>query len=182
MSPPARIESLTDLLPTPAEGLVTLPGQGEEPDAIGMRREAEQSVRRAISSLPANVRMPFVLGEIAEMTTAEIARVLGLKEATVKTRIHRARLRVRKALVEGLPSVPGPPPDHDRQVCLDLLQAKQDALDRRAVFPLSPQELCARCRSVFSTLDLGRQLCQTIGDGPLPPSIRELLRQQTVSG
>jgi RNA polymerase sigma-70 factor (ECF subfamily) len=173
---PARIESLTDLLPIPADALPMLP-TGEGPDAARMRDEAERAVRRAIAVLPQNVRLPFVLSEIAELSTSEIARILGLKEPTVKTRVHRARLRVRKALIEGLPAMDGPPPDHDRQVCLDLLQAKQDALDRHAEFPLSPQELCERCRSVFATLDFGRQICQALEDGTLPPAVRELLQQ-----
>lgn len=173
---PARLESLSDLLPTPAEGLIQLPGSGDRPDEVRARAEAEQSVRKAIASLPSNVRMPFVLSEIAELSMSEIGRILGLKEATVKTRVHRARLRVRKALVDVLPSTPAPPPDHERKVCLDLLQAKQYALDRHAAFPLSPQELCERCRSVFASLDLGRELCQHLGGDALPPAVRDLLR------
>lgn len=173
---PARIESLSDLLPTPAEGLVDLPGNGDHPDQVRARTEAEQVVGKAIAALPSNVRMPFVLSEIAELSMPEIGRILGLKEATVKTRVHRARLRVRKALIEGLPSTPAPAPDHERQVCLDLLQAKQDALDRHAAFPLSPQELCERCRSVFASLDLGRDLCQHLGGDALPQSVRDILR------
>jgi hypothetical protein len=123
-----------------------------------------------------------VLADIAELSTSEVARILGLKEATVKTRVHRARLILRRALLERLPVRPAPPPDHDRQMCLDLLQAKQNAMDRRVPFPFSTEELCARCRSVFATLDLGRDTCVNLGRGQLPPALQRLIERQRQSG
>jgi hypothetical protein len=129
-----------------------------------LRKEAEAAVIEAIATLPLPVRLPLVLADIAELSTAEIAAILGLKDATVKTRIHRGRLQLRRALLARLPAAPAPPPDHDRQVCLDLLAAKQEALDRGAPFPVSPAALCARCRSVFTALDLGRDVCRHLGE------------------
>jgi hypothetical protein len=96
----------------------------------------------------------------------------------VKTRIHRGRLRVRRALLDGLPSEPAAPPDHERRICLDLLQAKQEALDRHAPFAFSPGALCDRCRSIFAALDLGREVCRTMDSGDLPPSLRALIDEQ----
>ena len=174
---PPRIESLSALLPSPADPVLALPAPGEGPLDEQIRKEAEHAVVDALGRLPVQYRLPLVLADIAELSTAEIARVLGLKEATVKTRIHRARLLVRKALLDRLPGAPAPPPDHDRQVCLDLLQAKQEALDRRAPFPYSPDALCARCRSVFAALDLGRDTCASLSAGELPPALRALLRE-----
>lgn len=37
-----------------------------------------------------------MLIDIAEMSTSEAANILGVKEATVKTRVHRARLKLRQ--------------------------------------------------------------------------------------
>jgi hypothetical protein len=142
-----------------------------------LRKDAERIVAEALSQLPSDVRLPLVLADIAELSTAEIARVLGLKEATVKTRVHRARLRLRRALLTRLPAAPAPPPDHDRTVCLDLLKAKLDAMDRRTGFPFSSDALCARCRAVFATLDLGRDACVSLGSGELSPALRALIRE-----
>lgn len=175
---PRRVESLSDLLPTPADPVVTLPSAEGTPADAQLRREAEETVARALAQLPPNFRLPLVLADIAELTTGEIATVLGLKEATVKTRLHRARLRVRQALLETLPARQAPPPNHDRQVCLDLLAAKQESLDRRVPFPYSNDALCARCRTVFGTLDLGREACASLSTGALPPSLQAFIARQ----
>jgi RNA polymerase sigma-70 factor (ECF subfamily) len=174
---PTRVESLSSLLPSSGDPILSLPAAGASPLDEHLRTIAEQTVSEALARLPPHVRLPLVLADIAELSTAEIARILGLKEATVKTRVHRARLRLRRALLEELPVRPAPPPDHGRQICLDLLQAKQDAMDRRAPFPFSSEELCARCQSLFSTLDLGREACASLGRGELPARLRALIQQ-----
>ena len=179
---PSRMESLSALSPSAEDPVVALPAAGESPLDEHLRKDAERAVSTALAQLPPHVRLPLVLADIAELSTSEVARILGLKEATVKTRVHRARLSLRRALLEHLPVRPAPPPDHDRQLCLDLLQAKQDAMDRRAPFPFSTEELCVRCRSVFATLDLGRDTCVNLGRGQLPPALRELIERQRRSG
>lgn len=175
---PAHVESLSSLLPSPGDPVLTLPAAGESPLDAHLRTVAEQAVLNALSQLPPHVRLPIVLADIAELSTADIAQILGLKEATVKTRVHRARLRLRRALLDRLPAGPAPPSDHDRQICLDLLQAKQEAMDRRAPFSFSNEALCARCQSVFTTLDLGRETCANLGRGELPPRLRAFIQQQ----
>jgi RNA polymerase sigma-70 factor, ECF subfamily len=179
---PTRMESLSALSPSPGDPIVALPAAGEGPLDEHLRKDAEQAVSKALAQLPPHVRLPLVLADIAELSTSEVARILALKEATVKTRVHRARLILRRALLERLPVRPAPPPDHDRQMCLDLLQTKQDAMDRRVPFPFSTEELCARCRSVFATLDLGRATCVNLGRGQLPPALRELIERHRESG
>jgi RNA polymerase sigma-70 factor (ECF subfamily) len=178
---PRRLESLSDLLPSPSDPLVVLPSALDSPLETHLRKEAERAVGDAIAKLPAHYRLPLVLADIAELSTPQIARVLGLRHATVKTRIHRARLQIRKVLLQRLPTQPAPPPNHDRQVCLDLLRAKQEALDRRATFEVSDQELCVRCRSLFDTLDLGRDVCGVLNQGDLPPSLQALVRTHRVA-
>lgn len=172
---PAHLESLPDLLPSGEAEVPDLPGPDEGPLDEQLRREARETVERALPHLPLAFRLPLVLKDIAELSTAEVAAVLGLKEATVKTRVHRARLALRRELARQLPKRPAPPPDHSRQVCLDLLYAKQEALDRGVELPIAPGELCARCRSLFATLDLAQDVCHEIGQGDLPASLKALL-------
>jgi len=173
---PRRMESLSTLLPTPADPLVTLPSDEPDPASLHLRTVAEETVAAALTELPVAFRLPLVLSDIAELGTREIGAILGLKEATVKTRLHRARLRLRRALVERLPARQGQPPSHDRQVCLDLLRAKQESLDRHVPFPFSSEALCDRCRALFDTLDFSRGVCSRLDQGTLPPSIAALLR------
>jgi len=70
-----------------------------------------------------------------------------------------------------------PPPAYEKQVCLDLLAAKQEALDRRAPFPMPP-DFCGRCRAVFASMDLVADTCNELGDGDLPPAVRDALAKR----
>lgn len=172
---PARVESLTELLPSGETSVPDLTHGDGGPHAEQLRREAREAVAEALGALPVSFRLPVVLKDIAELTTPEIARILGIKPATVKTRVHRGRLRLRQALAERLPSRQAPPPDHERRVCLDLLHAKQEALDRGVEFPVAQAELCSRCRALFETLDLAHETCLDLGHGELPPKLRRVL-------
>jgi RNA polymerase sigma-70 factor, ECF subfamily len=51
--------------------------------------------REAIQRLPESYRQPFVLRDLEEMSTADVAHVLSLEPATVRQRVHRARLMLR---------------------------------------------------------------------------------------
>jgi hypothetical protein len=67
-------------------------------------------------------------------------------------------------------------------VCLDLLYAKPEALDRGVPFPLPHDWLCARCHAVFATLDLTQEVFQQLHAGELPPSVRAALQVALESG
>jgi len=84
--------------------MAVVPDQADGPLAQRIREEGRREIEAAIASLPITFRMPLVLKEIVGFPLAEIAGILGIKAATVKTRLHRARLRIRKALEEALPT------------------------------------------------------------------------------
>ena len=172
---PARVESLDELLPSGEARLAQLPSPEETAFDGRLRNELAGYVDRALEDLAPDFRMPLVLKEIAELSLSEIAEILDVKEATVKTRLHRGRLALRKALVANLPREPGPPPDHSRQVCLDLLRSKMEAMDRGVEFPVARDELCTRCRSVFDSLDLTVAACRWIHQGELSDGLRARL-------
>jgi RNA polymerase sigma-70 factor (ECF subfamily) len=62
------------------------------------REETRAAVRAAIDRLPENYRTVLVLRDIEELDTEETARLLGLNEGVVKTRLHRARQALRALL------------------------------------------------------------------------------------
>ncbi len=175
---PQRIESLSELLPGGAPRVPDVASPEEGPMDAQLRREASDEIEHAIAELPRPFRIPLVLKDLAELKVSEVAAILGLKPATVKTRVHRARLQLRKRLVEHLPGRQASPPSHAQQICLDLLTSKQEALDRGAAFPVEGGELCSRCTSLFATLDLGRDLCHDISRQELPPELSRLLLDQ----
>ena len=77
-------------------------GRGEQPARPGeeavLRDELQRRVRRELAALPLRFRVPLVLFEVEEWSYADIAGVLGCREGTVKSRIHRGRDRLRRAL------------------------------------------------------------------------------------
>jgi RNA polymerase sigma-70 factor (ECF subfamily) len=156
---PAVLASLDELLPKGEARMATVPGPSEDPLTEQMRAEGRAAVQQAIADLPEMFRMPIVLREIVGLTLAEIAGILEIPEATVKTRLHRARLRLRQALEENLPVREVPAYSLDKAICLDLLQAKQNSLDLGVPFEFPPGLFCERCSEVFRTLDLTQQFC-----------------------
>jgi len=174
---PRRLEPLAELLPRPRATVPDLVAAApDDPHRDRLRSEARELVERAVARLPDRFRQALVLADVAELTVAEIAAVTGVAEATVKTRLHRARLKLRAALAEGLPQRAAPARGHARRVCLDLLQAKLEAMDRRAPFPYSDAALCERCRTVLSTLDLAGATCAAFANEPLPPGLAGRIR------
>lgn len=170
---PDHLESLEELLPFGETRIRCAPDdEDRSPDAEAARREARERAELAIAALPQEFRVPFVLKEVVGLSVEDVAQVLGLPENTVKTRLHRARLRVRKALEEALPPRSVAPPRFDRQVCLDLLAAKQDALDRGAAFQFPSGVVCEFCAEVFKTLDLVDATCADIARAEVPPELR----------
>ena len=70
------------------------------------RRLLAERARAGIERLPELYREAFVLRDLEEMETAEVAAVLGLDPAAVRQRVHRARLMLRGYLgdlVKGRP-------------------------------------------------------------------------------
>jgi len=63
-----------------------------------LSRETQQVMGQAIEELPPEFRQVFVLRDIEELSNAEVAEILELSVAAVKSRLHRARLKVRDRL------------------------------------------------------------------------------------
>lgn len=86
--------------------VVPFPGTEAEsdPERAAARQEIRRLLERAIDDLPGPFRVVFVMRAIEEMSVAETASYLGLREETVKTRLHRARRLLRRALDERLAS------------------------------------------------------------------------------
>ncbi len=69
-----------------------------DPEMTLARKQVAGLLESAIGNLPDPFRVVFVIRSIQEMSVEETAQQLGLPEATVKTRLHRARLLLRKSL------------------------------------------------------------------------------------
>jgi len=65
-----------------------------------LRSQLRQRVFRAILALPAIYRAPVMLRDIQGMSTEEASAVLHVKDQTLKSRLHRGRLILRKQLAD----------------------------------------------------------------------------------
>jgi RNA polymerase sigma-70 factor (ECF subfamily) len=63
-----------------------------------MSQEARQYLDAAVEKLPHSLRVVFLLRDIENLSTLETAEVLGMSETAVKTRLSRARMRLRETL------------------------------------------------------------------------------------
>lgn len=76
--------------------------QADSPEHFAMREETRRIVERRIDALPEAFRTVFVLRMVEEMTVEETAAALGVPEATVRTRLFRARSLLRESLAREL--------------------------------------------------------------------------------
>jgi RNA polymerase sigma-70 factor (ECF subfamily) len=74
----------------------------DTPSETLQRAELRTALRNAIASLVPSYQEVFVMRDIQNLSIAETAEVLQISQALVKTRLLRARLKVRDALAPGL--------------------------------------------------------------------------------
>lgn len=72
--------------------------RSDDPEADAARAQIRRILEHAVDELPEAFRLVFILREVEELSVEETAGHLGLKPETVKTRLHRARRRLREAL------------------------------------------------------------------------------------
>lgn len=72
----------------------------EIPSQALERQQLREALQRAIASLPEKYRSVLILRDVQKLSTSEAARLLGITESSAKTRLSRARLRMRDALIE----------------------------------------------------------------------------------
>lgn len=170
-----RMPAMSQLMPWSETSVAQFAASSQNLSSDPERREAVARVQYEITRLPEHVRLPLVLKEVLELSVSETAAALGLAENTVKTRLRRARLALRKAMMARATLVDAPAPLFEKQVCMDLLKAKLDSMDETGSsthFSVPQAEVCARCAAVFKELDLVQDACAHMGDGRMPPALR----------
>ena len=88
-----------------------VPSSAPGPESSAINAEQREAVARAIRKLPDSYRLVTVLRYYNECSYDEIQQITGMTEATVKTRLHRARRQLEELLEsEGaLPWIAEPP-------------------------------------------------------------------------
>jgi RNA polymerase sigma-70 factor, ECF subfamily len=96
---PTQELSLDQLMPDRHE-LERLTADGRiDPEAFAIRSEEASRLRDAVQKLPPQYRIVLVLRDMEGLTDDEVAEITGVRSGTVRVRLHRARLFVRKELL-----------------------------------------------------------------------------------
>ena len=74
----------------------------EPPAETAWRAELRGLIERRIDELPLSFRTVFVLREVEDMSVQETAACLGIPEATVRTRLFRARALLRESIARDM--------------------------------------------------------------------------------
>jgi RNA polymerase sigma-70 factor (ECF subfamily) len=110
---PDRELSLEEFIPTSdGEFRLQIPVEGLSPEQALQNKQLRRILDQAIGRLPAKYRMVLVLRDMEGLSAKEVGAIMRLNERAVKSRLHRARLFVRKELsAKGL-AQPSPEKSH----------------------------------------------------------------------
>ena len=179
--------SLEELMPDRKELQQLGIDGGINPEAFAIRSEEAGRLRDSIQKLPPQYRIVLVLRDMEGLTDEEVAEITGLRSGTVRVRLHRARLFVRKELMrrlkarsrrEAVPSLassqlPGNDPPRPAR-CKAMFAELSDYLDEQLDDSLC-EELerhlngCGPCKAFLSSLEATIEQCRTT-PAVCPPS------------
>jgi RNA polymerase sigma-70 factor, ECF subfamily len=97
---PKREISLEELMPDRQDLQRSDGARSVNPETVAIRSEEAGRLRKAIHKLPPQYRIVLVLRDMEGLTDEEVAEITGLRSGTVRVRLHRARLFVRKELMK----------------------------------------------------------------------------------
>ena len=172
---PARELSLEDLMPDRRE-LQQLGADGRiNPEAYAIHGEKASRLREAIQKLPAQYRIVLVLRDMEGLTDDEVAEITGLRPGTVRVRLHRARLFVRKQLMSAwkpsklkgtapyTSSEKAPRPVKCKQMFAELSNYLDDQLDDSLCEELEKHiGGCGPCKVFLASLEATIEQCRKV--------------------
>jgi RNA polymerase sigma-70 factor, ECF subfamily len=192
---PKEALSLEDLMPDRRE-LQRLSGGAEStPETALLRRENAKRLRRAVRKLPPEYRLILVLHDMEELSDTDIAEITGLRAGTIRVRLHRARLFVRKELAKRhMQSVhqqamkpPAPTPAEPRErrckeMFAELSSYLEDELDDSLCEELEKHmDGCEPCKAFLTSLEKSIEQCRTAPNETPDPRFAARLRQKLLS-
>jgi RNA polymerase sigma-70 factor (ECF subfamily) len=198
---PAHLLSLDELMPTDDELGLLLKDAGRGPEGNLLHAEQHRLLHQATLRIPTPLRIVLVLHDMEELTTEQVAQILDLQQGTVRIRLHRARLSVRKEMSKLLSGAsedfgqahsrgkkpksarsPSKRPDE----CRDLFANLSEYLDGR-VEPVSCDQMrshieaCPACVAFLRDLRAAIDRCHSLEipcDSAVAPRLRAILTRE----
>lgn len=175
---PGRELSLEELMPDRRE-LERLSVENRiNPERFAIRSEQAGMLRAAIQKLPAQYRIVLVLRDMEGLTDEDVAEITGLRAGTVRVRLHRARLFVRKELMKarepragrsiGAVAAPAAIPDQPRPArCKAMFAELSNYLDEQLDDSLCEElerhlDGCGPCKVFLASLEATIEQCRRL--------------------
>jgi RNA polymerase sigma-70 factor (ECF subfamily) len=194
---PKEALSLEELMPDRHE-METLSGNSTAtPETSLLGRERAQRLREAVQTLPPDYRLILVLHDMEELSDSDIAEITGLRPGTIRVRLHRARLYVRKELarravrqlpaattksVGGVASSPQPRQRRCKEIFAELSNYLDDELDESLCEELEKHmEGCKPCIAFLQDLEKSIERCRHAPDELPDPVVAAKLRRDLIS-
>ncbi len=97
---PKQVMSLESFMPDPEgrDGPLDIADWSRSAQDELQRKETREALEEAVAALPKEYRVVLILRDMEGLSAEETGRVLGLSVPAVKSRLHRARLFVRRRL------------------------------------------------------------------------------------
>jgi RNA polymerase sigma-70 factor (ECF subfamily) len=177
---PKQTLSLDDLVPDRSQLEALTAARDGGPEQQLLRAENREELQRAVLKIPPDYRMVLVLHDMEELSTSEVARVTGLREGTVRVRLHRARVFLRNQLARKLrPATRSKPQPTAR--CKRLFALLSDFIDQE-VDPSLCADVedhlgdCSPCKAYLASLEETVRRCQRHCTEELKAKVRAQVR------
>ncbi len=154
---PKETLSLDELMPDDFELGLLLQDPSPSPESRVLSIERADLVHKSILGVPPLYRMVLVLHDMEDLDPSLIAQILQIQPGTVRVRLHRARLRVRKEMDRLMREMPEP---------IQIPRDRRKSAQNKSGIPERPRE----CRELFANLS-------DYMDGNLEPQSCEEMRE-----
>ena len=152
------------------------------PDDVAAGRQLAAALDHAIAALEPAAREVLVLRDVEGLTAPEVAEVLGVSVAAVKSRLHRARAEVRARLEPHLTPAEPAMAAAGTSTCPDIVALfsryleEEIGRDECAVMQRHVAT-CKQCSGACDSLKRVLALCHAEPRGDVPPAVRDLVRK-----
>src|SRR5919108_3999984 len=192
---PKEALSLEELMPDRRE-MQSLSGDAAPtPETSLLRRENAKRLRDAVQQLPPEYRLILVLHDMEELSNEDIAEITGLRPGTIRVRLHRARLFVRKELARqqdqrsprrGRKGIAESQVHPGKRNCKEMFAELSDYLDEQLDDSLCAEmekhmEGCEPCKAFLENLEETIRTCRTAPNEPPDARVAANLRREVLS-
>jgi RNA polymerase sigma-70 factor (ECF subfamily) len=184
--------ALDQLLPNQAEiESLLLADPSATPEDAALRGQDHRMLHRAVLALPPQYRIVLVLHDMEELDTGLVAKILSIQPGTVRVRLHRARLLVRREMARLLER-PAAAPRRKKgsakrsPLCREIFANLSEYLDGKLEAETCDRmrrhiEACPACVAFIEDLKRAIDRCHALevcADRETKPVLRRLLTEE----